>query len=109
MCMMNKEQGNKLKHEFFPKMMTTQVLKPYLKEAKRVGYTIEGSAKDGFIRVITDECEQHPAGEVVMRGVKKPYANIWIMGFNKLYWQEPTIEECLAQSKWYADMQGASK
>jgi hypothetical protein len=40
----------------------------------------------------------------VMRGVKKPGVNVWIMGFNKLYWQEPTIEECLAQSKWYADM-----
>ena len=78
-------------------MMTTQVLKPYLKEAKRVGYTIEGSVRDGFIRVIKDECEQHPAGEVVMRGVKKPYANIWIMGFNKLYWQEPTLEEMLAE------------
>lgn len=104
MCMMNKEAGNKLKHEFFPKMMTSQVLKPYLTEAKRVGYTIEGSIKEGHIRVITDECENHPAGEVVMRGVKKPYANVWIIGFNKLYWQEPTIAECLAESKWYAEM-----
>jgi hypothetical protein len=26
-----------------------------------------------------------------------------------LYWEEPTIAECLAQSKWYADMEGASK
>lgn len=96
--MMNKETGNKLKHEFFPKMMTSQVLKPYLTEAKRVGYTIEGSIKDGHIQVITDECENHPAGEVVMRGVKKPYANIWIIGFNKQYWQEPTIKEMLAEA-----------
>jgi len=95
--MMNKTTNNK-KHEFFPKMMTTQVLKPYLKEAKRVGYTIEGSIRDGFISVITDECEKHPAGEVVMRGVKKPYANVWIMGFNKQYWEEPTLEEMLAEA-----------
>jgi hypothetical protein len=26
-----------------------------------------------------------------------------------LYWQEPTIEECLAQSKWYQSMEGDSK
>ena len=65
--------------------------------------------KDGFIAVVTDACEQHPAGEVVMRGVKKPGVNVWIMGFNTLYWQEPTIAECLAGSKWYADMEGASK
>ena len=109
MCMMNKEQGNKLKHEFFPKMMTTQVLRPYLKEAKRVGYTVKGSAREGFITVVTDECANHPAGEVVMRGIKKPGVNVWIMGFNKLYWQEPTIAECLAESKWYAEMEGASK
>ena len=107
--MMNKEQGNKLKHEFFPKMMTTQVLRPYLKEAKRVGYTVSGTVKDGFIAVVTDACENHPAGEVVMRGVKKPGVNVWIMGFNKLYWEEPTIKECLAESKWYAEMEGASK
>jgi hypothetical protein len=99
----------KQKHEFFPKMMTTQVLRPYLKEAKRVGYTVSGSVKDGFIAVVTDACEQHPAGEVVMRGVKKPGVNVWIMGFNTLYWQEPTIAECLAQSKWYADMEGKNK
>ena len=107
--MMNKEQGNKLKHEFFPKMMTTQVLRPYLKEAKRVGYNVKGSAREGFITVVTDECENHPAGEVVMRGIKKPGVNVWIMGFNKLYWQEPTVAECLAESKWYAEMEGASK
>ena len=99
----------KQKHEFFPKMMTTQVLRPYLKEAKRVGYTVSGTVKDGFIAVVTDACEQHPAGEVVMRGVKKPGVNVWIMGFNTLYWQEPTIKECLAESKWYAEMEGASK
>ena len=107
--MMNKEQGNKLKHEFFPKMMTTQVLRPYLKEAKRVGYTVSGTVKDGFIAVVTDACENHPAGEVVMRGVKKPGVNVWIMGFNKLYWEEPTIKECLAESKWYAEMEGKTK
>jgi len=26
------------------------------------------------------------------------------MGFNTLYWQEPTIAEYLAESKWYAEM-----
>ena len=92
--MMNK----KSKHEFFPKMMTTEVLKPYLKEAKRVGYDVQGSVREGFITVVTDECENHPAGEVVMRGVKKPGVPIWIMGFNKLYWQEPTLEEMLAEA-----------
>ena len=106
--MMNKKTNNK-KHEFFPKMMTTEVLKPYLKEAKRVGYDVRGTVKDGFIAVVTDACAQHPAGEVVMRGVKKPGVNVWIMGFNALYWQEPSVAECLAESKWHAEMQGASK
>jgi len=91
--MMNTQQ----EHKFFPKLMTTQVLKPYLTEAKKVGYDVQGSVREGFIKVVTDACAQHPAGDVVMRGIKKPGVNVWIMGFNTLYWQEPTIEECLAQ------------
>lgn len=87
------------KHKFFMKIMTTQVLKPYLKEAKRVGYTIKGGIKDGFVKIITDECADHPAGDVVMRGTKAPWNPAWIMSFNTLYWEEPNIQDILASSK----------
>ena len=107
MCMMT--TTTEPKHKFFMKLMTTQVLKPYLKEAKRVGYTCKGSIKDGFVQVITDECINHPAGEVVMKGVKHPIAGTWCMSFSTDYWVEPTLQECLDQSEWYQSMQGANK
>jgi hypothetical protein len=87
------------KHKFFMKIMTTQVLKPYLKEAKRVGYTVKGGIKDGFVKVITDECASHPAGEVVMRGTKAPWNPAWIMSFNTEYWVEPSIKDILNNTK----------
>ena len=96
------------KHKFFMKTMTTPVLKPYLKEAKRVGYTCKGGIKDGFVRVLTDECANHPAGEVVFKGVKHP-SGVWVVSFSTDYWVEPTMQECLDQSEWYQSMQGANK
>ena len=96
------------KHKFFMKTMTTPVLKPYLKEAKRVGYTCKGGIKDGFVRVLTDECINHPAGEVVFKGVKHP-SGVWVVSFSTDYWVEPTMQECLDQSAWYQSMQGANK
>ena len=87
------------KHKFFLKIMKTQVLKPYLKEAKRVGYTVKGGIKDGFVKVITDECASHPAGEVVMRGTKAPWNPAWIMSFNTEYWVEPSIKDILDGTK----------
>jgi len=95
--------------KFFMKLMTTQVLKPYLKEATRVGYTIAGSVKGGMFRVLTDECINHPAGEVVFRGVKHPANGAWVVSFSTDYWVEPTMQECLDQSEWYQSMQGANK
>jgi len=97
------------KRQFFMKLMTTAVLKPYLKEATRVGYTCKGSIKDGFVRVLTDECANHPAGEVVMKGMKHPANGAWVMSFSTDYWQEPTMQECLDQSDWYQSMQGTNK
>jgi hypothetical protein len=97
------------KRQFFMKLMTTQALKPYLKEAKRVGYTCNGSVQQGMFKVLTDECANHPAGEVVFRGVKHPGNGAWVVSFSTDYWVEPTMQECLDQSEWYQSMQGTSK
>ena len=80
----------------FIKLMTLEALRPYIKETKRVGYTIEGSVKSGKFKILTDECESHPAGEMVFKGIRHPFNGAWLMTFSKAYWQEPTLAECLA-------------
>ena len=79
----------------FIKLMTLEALRPYIKEAKRVGYTIEGSVKSGKFKILTDECESHPANEMVFKGIRHPFNGAWLMTFSKAYWQEPTLAECL--------------
>jgi hypothetical protein len=69
----------------FARLISSQAVSEYLTEAKRVNYRI---AKDSdSFAVWTDECENHPAGELVFKGLKKD-SNTWIVGFNTAYWQE---------------------
>ena len=80
----------------FIKLMTLEALRPYITEARKVGYIIEGSMKRGKFTILTNECESHPAGEMVFKGIRHPFNGVWLMTFSKAYWQEPTLAECLA-------------
>lgn len=66
----------------FTKVTTNAFFKAQVKEAKRVGYIVEGE-KENFITIKDDE-----SGEMVMRGLKMNKVN-WMVTFSLKYWQEP--------------------
>ena len=66
-------------------MVTSPTLSRYL--AKRVNYSVIKDNDAGTFEVLTDECENHPAGEWVFKGIQKDRF-VWIVLFNTAFWQE---------------------
>lgn len=73
----------------FTKSASKKAVKEFVDEAKRVGYSVKGGISKAKLEVFTDECEQHPAGELVFKAIAPfPNSNFWLMTFNAEYWKE---------------------